>query len=281
MAQDVRESRGRWIVHLTGPSGAGKTTLARQLVAGNRSRAIAVLHSAPAGGTHDGDAADLALLRDAGAIFAEQMLWRPDAEADDLESADFWEEFWDVLLVEGPLPPGLDADLVVFVTAAPRAVGPICVQQSHTDDDHPDLLLLRSLLDAGHEPREVLRQVLRRSFGPALDAVTDEVLAKVATARSATCPAAASKRRLRWRVASPWQGIERASVVVVNARTAAQAERGRQFVASWQAARLEPDIARDLSAVGGRRPVTAVVGNLQDPRDAAVRSVAAKIRRLR
>ena len=81
-------------------------------------------------------------------------------------------------------------------------------------------------------------------------------------------------------VAGGYEGVEHAQLVVVNIRSEAERQRGEQLVAD--VGRLRKDSAlfdAILGFRGSRIPVTAVVANLADPRDAGTKKAVARVRR--
>ena len=83
-----------------------------------------------------------------------------------------------------------------------------------------------------------------------------------------------------WAVAGGYEGVEHAQLVVVNIRSEAERQRGEQLVADVGRLRTDPAL---FDAILGRRgsriPVTAVVANLADPRDAGTKKAVARVRR--
>ena len=80
----------------------------------------------------------------------------------------------------------------------------------------------------------------------------------------------------RWAVSERFRGIERAGLVVVNIRDEADRAEAQQVVDDVHRLRRDDVLFKDILGWRGHRlPVTALVANLADPRDAGRRKAVA------
>jgi hypothetical protein len=102
------------------------------------------------------------------------------------------------------------------------------------------------------------------------------MLARLEAARQAPPPEPVEM----WAISERYRGIEHARVAVVNISDESEREPAARLVTELM--RLRQDEARledILSRGGDRRPITAVVANLADPRDPGPKKAADRIRR--
>lgn len=77
-----------------------------------------------------------------------------------------------------------------------------------------------------------------------------------------------------------YDGIERAQVVVVNVRSDAERHMAESLIEDVARLRKEEAIFRDvIGSRGPRLPITAVIANLWDPKDAGLKKAVARVKR--
>ena len=83
-----------------------------------------------------------------------------------------------------------------------------------------------------------------------------------------------------WAIASGYEGIENAEVVVVNIRDESERAHGERLLAEVARIRKDPEVFDQILGWRGRKtPITAVVANLADARDAGTKKVLSRLRR--
>ena len=84
----------------------------------------------------------------------------------------------------------------------------------------------------------------------------------------------------RWTIAKGYAGIERAQLVVVNVRTRSERERAGPLLTEITRLRKDEEIYRDVIGLGGHRlPITAVLADLSDPKDAGLKKALSRVKR--
>lgn len=278
----------RAIIRVDGPSGAGKTTFVERVLHGTgapilaaRCRRDASLRDsqAAAPATHP----ELGRYRAAGALGATLFTFG-DADPDGFFSTRLMMAYAKAVVLEGDSPLSA-VDLGVFV-APPLGPG--------------GSLLVRTLRDRakkGRERADAMQRLLRQPDGVAqlldgvlggpvgdfarqrpelLEQARTALLAGIGKARKAPPPAATE----HWAVSGGYDGIQHAQLVVVNVRDAGQRERAYQLVGDVQRLRADRGVFDDvLGWRGSRIPVTAVVADLWDARDAGTRKAVARVER--
>ena len=102
------------------------------------------------------------------------------------------------------------------------------------------------------------------------------LLAGIDRARAAPPPTPTE----HWAVAAGYAGIEHAQLVVLNAREDAERRRAQGLLEEVRRLRVDRAVFTDvLGWRGSRVPITAVVADLADPRDAETRKAVARVRR--
>lgn len=283
--------RQRALIHVAGPEGAGKTTfieailgeadgfiLAARCVRDDtlrRSREVSTK-------THP----ELRRYHAAGASGAALFSF-PESEigSDAFFMTDLMEDYSEAAILEGDSPVSF-VDLAAFVAPPLPAVKTLLVRREHDrakeERDQADALerLLR-------EPDGIATFLGQMAGGPLaafarqhpelLERTRADLLAGIAQVRRAP-PLMPTER---WALAEGYEGIERAQLVVVNVRSAAERERAEAL--AQEVARLRKDAAvfKDvLGARGSRRPITVVVADLLDPEDHDRKKAIARVRRV-
>jgi hypothetical protein len=275
---------------VAGPPGAGKTTLVetvlaqvgqRVMIAARCERDDALTEPRESRPTAD---PELGRYRRAGAMAVARYRFPGAGDAhDSFFMAGLMDSYSDAVLLEGDSPL-VSADLLVYV--APASGGPLLVRRKASPAQN---------VGAGVE---ALQAVLRHPGGLELlmgDLLGDHMaqllrghpevveqqrltaLAQLDQLRGAPQPRAATC----WAIAEEYRGIEHAQLVVVNVR--GQAERGSGETLLAEVARLRKDQAvfdDVLGRRGSKVPITAVVANLADPKDAGTKKALARVRRV-
>lgn len=275
----------RAVIHVDGPVGGGKTRFIERLLAADIGSAICVRgrqdptvrrvrESEP---TRD---KELRRYHEAGALAA--ALYRfaaPDIEA--FYESDVLLEPARLIIIEGDLPMHRP-DLSIFV-APPLPEGkPLLLRamRSRTDRERAMLdHLTRSLGGASH---------LSRVFGGALfmggtlpPEVVGAIGREVEATRRKKGTASAPQLTEQWVLADGYEGLAQAQLVVINVRSAGDRITADTLVAEIPRLRKDPDVFRDvIGFAGDRRAITAVVANLEDPRDPGVKKAVARVRRV-
>jgi hypothetical protein len=188
------------------------------------------------------------------------------------------------VILEGDNPAGY-ADLEVFVAPAPLAGETLYVRR------HQDVAASqRARADAWEEllrrPDGIstwMEDVIGLPVGdfvrknPRLaEAVRSRMLAGIAQVRSGPPPGPAEC----WAVSERFQGIQVAGLVVVNVRDPAERPAAEQLLVDLARLRNDDALFNDILGTRGHRtPITAVVGNMADPRDAGRKKAIARVRR--
>jgi len=188
------------------------------------------------------------------------------------------------VILEGDNPAGY-ADLEVFVAPAPLA---------------GETLYVRRQQDVAASQRaraEAWEELLRRPdgmstwmeevMGPAVgdfvrknpdvaEAARSVMLAGIAQVRSGPPPRPVEQ----WAVSERFQGIQRAGLVVVNVRDPAERQAAEQLRVDLARLRNDDALFNDILGWRGHRtPITAVVANISEPRDAGRKKAIARVRR--
>ena len=140
-----------------------------------------------------------------------------------------------------------------------------------------------SLLRRPEGTAELLDQLVGTPFGDyvrghktILDKARADFLAIVEKMRTALPP----KPTERWAIADGYAGIEHAQLVVVNIRSEPERRDAERLLAELARLRKEPALFDDILGVRGTKiPITALVTNLRDPKDAGLKKALARVGR--
>jgi hypothetical protein len=272
----------RVIIHVDGSPGAGKTTFVERLLGAVDEWALAVRCRRDeslryARESSSPRAPEMRRYRDAGATEAGRFTF-PSARdsADDFFSSRLMTAASDTVVIEGDSPLR-GADLRVFV-APPPAAGQTLLVRERRDR----AAQLRAQADAMQrllaEPDGAARLLEQLVGGPVAAFARDQpelleqarlsLLAGVDRARAAPPPTPTE----HWAVAAGYAGIEHAQLVVLNAREDRERRRAQGLLEEVRRLRVDRAVFADvLGWRGSRVPITAVVADLADPRDAGTR----------
>jgi len=277
--------RERAFIHVAGPAGAGRTTFVEALLGACTGPVICVRserddrlrepkESAPA---RD---AELGRYRKAGASgVARYRFGGDDEDRDSFFSTDFMNDYSQAVVIEGDCPLEY-VDLVVFV-GPPLAPGVPLIERT----ERPERL-------AAVEKLEALGAELLRPGGlrAALEAGREEELLEASRIYQESMDRimrAMSRRDSRppsltaeWTVAETHRGIEKAGLVVINARSTKEHAAGESMLPELTRLRTDDEIrVAVLGRFAHRLPVTTVVADLTDAKDAGTRKAVARAKR--
>lgn len=280
----------RAYIHVGGPPGAGKTTFVEMLLRGidrwwlaarcvrndslRRSRETSAK-------THP----ELRRYRQAG-VTAAALFEFPgdDMGTDEFFMTHLMEDYSQGVVIEGDNPLGF-VDLRVYIAPAPAAGASVFVryQRDRAKEERAKADSLEHLLGKPDGPAELLEQLVGipvaafvRGHQPLLEQTRANLLAAIARARKAPPPKPTEHRA----VAEGYEGVEHAQLVVVNIRNEPERKQGEQLVGDLGRLRKEPVLFKDiLGAHGTKTPITAVVANLNEPKDAGLKKALARVGR--
>jgi molybdopterin-guanine dinucleotide biosynthesis protein len=282
----------RAIIHVTGQSGAGKTTLVEAVLEALQYETILCVfamsdekrkqphESAPKNDPH------LQRYRNAGA--ADSVLYRFKKIKRDIIDAFFEAEamshYSSTVLIEGASPLSY-YDLTTFV-ARPLPADESLLVAAIRDNRAEHERQLAEAEAIARDPRRILG-ILGAEFSSKVDSyiaknsaffstLREELLNKVEELRSLPLPDPTPY----WTLSESYRGIEDAGLVVVNIRDEAERERAEALVADVHRLRSDRKVFDDVLGLRYHRtPVTAVVANLGDPKDAGRKKAIARLKR--
>lgn len=280
----------RALIHVGGPKGAGKTAFIEQILGGAgewilAARCVRDDSLRQARETTPKSHPEIRRYREAGATGAALFTFPESASGSDaFFLTHLMEDYSKAVLLEGDNPLGF-VDLAVFV-APPLSIGASLLVRHKRDRAEEERAKADAMERLLREPDGVaqllgqmvgapLAELARKSPKLAEDTRT-RFLEAVAQARSAPPP----KPTEHWAIADGYEGIERAQLVVINARDDGERERGERLVAEVHRIRKDAAVFDDILGYRGNRiPVTAVVANVADRNDAGTKKALARVRR--
>jgi len=278
----------RAYIHVAGPVGAGKTTFVEAVLrrvdrcwlAARCARNDALRQSRESSAkAHP----ELRRYREAGATGVALFEFpRDDIGPDEFFMTHLMEDYSQGVVLEGDNPLGF-VDLHVYIAPALPAGESLFVrrQRDRAKEERGKADAMGRLLRKPGGPAELLEQMVGAPIGdfvrrhkPLLEHTRADLLAAIAQARKAPPP----KPTEHWAVAEGYEGIEHAQLVVVNIRNEPERREGEQLVGDLGRLRKEPALFDDiLGARGTKIPITAVVANLSDPKDAGLKKALARV----
>lgn len=280
----------RVLLHVAGPTGAGKTMLIEALLRSLDQDATCVraiqdetLHRPKE--SRPRSHPELRRYKSAGAgTVAVYRFPSTHADGETFYMTDLMMDCAPVVVIEGDRPLEY-VNLTTFVAPVLPKGSTLLrrVLREHETERAQVIALLERALDSPEE----LPRFLLRDFGEAavqlalkrpgmIEDMRATVAAHLAKLRAAPPPEPTE----HWGLAPGHEGIERAQLVIINARN--ESERSRGGLHLQEIARLRKDDAvfKDVIGLLGRKvPITAVVANLSDARDPGLKKGLARIRR--
>jgi hypothetical protein len=279
--------RERALIHVAGPIGAGKTSFIERLLDAEVAFAICVRAEHDAKLRKEQESApkshaELGRYCDAGAsAVARYRFAEPSGDA--FFTSDVMQDYSEVVFIEGDCPIDF-VDLSVFV-APPPASGSL-LERVVRDHAAAHQMSIEQIEQALESP-EATARLFAAGFGEpllasalsrpqVLDDLRRSMKAKLTEVRRAPPPPPTE----HWALAEGYEGIERAQLVVVNVRSDADRRRAESVVGDVGRLRKDEEVYRDLVGLRGNKlPITAVVADLSNPKDAGLKKAVARVKR--
>jgi hypothetical protein len=280
--------RERALIHVAGPVAAGKTTFVERLLNAEVAFAICVRaerdpklrkeqESAPK--SH----AELRRYREAGA--SAVALYRfAEPNPDAFFMSEFMQDYSEAVFIEGDCPIDY-VSLSVFIAPVPTkgrsllrrvvrdhtASHRASIEQSASAIENP--AALARLLGGGLGERLVAMALERPRV---VDDLRRSISSELGEERCAPPPAPTE----HWALAEGYAGIERAQLVVVNARSDTDRRAAESLLEDVARLRKDEAVYQDvLRHRGNKLPVTAIVADLSNPKDAGLKKAIARVKR--
>ena len=280
--------RERALVHVAGPAGAGKTTFIERLLDAEVTFAICVRAERDAKLRKEQESApranaELRRYRKSGA--SAVALYRfAEPSTDAFFTSDFMQDYSEAVFIEGNCPIDY-VDLSVFVAPVPPKGRSLLhrVTRDRVAAHHASIEQVAQSL----ESREAMARFLGARFGKTLvamalkqprilDDLRRSLSGKLPEVRRAPAPAPTE----HWGLAKGYEGIERAQLIIVNARAEMERRAAEALVEEIARLRKEDEVYRDVVGLRGNKlPVTAVVADLSNPKDAGLKKALARVKR--
>jgi hypothetical protein len=223
--------------------------------------------------------------RQAGAYAAAKFAFpRHDPDPIEFYETQLMLNYSRAVILEGDNPAGY-ADLEVFVAPAPLAGEALYVrrQQDVAASQRARADAWEELLRQPDGMSRWMEEVMGLPVGgfvrknPRLaEDARSRMLAGIAQVRSGPPPGPVEC----WAVSERFQGIQVAGLVVVNVRDPAERPAAEQLLVDLARLRNDDALFNDILGWRGHRtPITAVVANISDPRDAGRKKAIARVRR--
>jgi hypothetical protein len=280
----------RAIIHIDGAPGAGKTAFVERLLGALDKSVLAVRcrrdeslrHARESWSARD---PEVRRYRAAGAPDAGRFTF-PSARdaADDFFTSRLLTDVSDAVVIEGDSPLR-DADLRVFV-APPPAAGQALLVRERRDRAAQQRAQADAMERLLGEPDGAARLLDQLVGGPVvafareqpelLEQARVSLLAGIGKIRTAP-PLAPTEH---WAVAAGYAGIEHAQLVVLNTCEDAERRRAQALLEDVRRLRADRAVFDDvLGWRGSRVPITAVVADLANAREAGTRKAVARVKR--
>jgi len=280
--------RERALIHVAGYTGAGKTTFIERLLDAEVALAICIRAEHDAKLRKEQESApkanaELRRYRNAGASavalyrFAEQSM-------DAFFTSDVMQDYSEAVFIEGDCPIDF-VDLSVFV-APPPGEGRSLLERVVREHAAAHQASIEQIEQALESP-EATARLFASSLGEPLLAMALTRLEVVDNLRHSMKGKLAEIRRApppppteHWALAKGYTGLERAQLVVVNVRSDADRQRAASFTDDVARLRKDEEVYRDVVGLRGNKlPVTAVIADLSNPKDAGLKKAVARVKR--
>ena len=282
----------RAFVHVGGPPGGGKTMFIERLLESTRSKLLMVARGVRdetlerVDETSKRSDPEIGRYREAGASNTARYRFPGAArDSDAFFTSEFMSDYSQGVLIEGDSPLSFRPDLSVYVTPPVPASRTLLrrVTEDRSASHARELGHLERLLDTPGSVEEFLGNMLAAEFGGRLP-VSDAGFADarrsmadlVARAKSQGAPPPIE----RWALADGFAGIELAQVVVINARSAGERERGEAMLPELVRLRKDRAVFDDVIGLRGNRlAVTVGVADVGDPGDKGLKRLLTRVKR--
>ncbi len=280
--------RSRPFLHVAGPRGAGKTTFIERLLDAEVALAICVRAERDAKLRREQESsprthAELRRYRKAGGGAVALYRFR-EPDTDTFFMSAIMQEYSEAVFIEGDCPFGY-VDLSVFV-APPLQSGRSLLRRVVRDHAAAHQVFIGRLKQA-LESDEVLVRLLGETLGVTFAALAttrphglDDVRRSLNATLSDAREAGPDEPTEHWALEEGYAGLERAQLVVVNVRPDADRHTADALIEDIARLRKDDAIHRDVLGLGGSKvPVTAVVADLLNPKDAGLKKAVARVKR--
>ena len=273
----------RDFIHVEGPARAGKTTLVERLLTAESSKILMAARCEKDDGlTEPKEFAsntdeEVKRYRDAGASGVMRFRFPPDTSQESFFLTDMMQDYSQGVLVEGDAPSGFFFELTVFV-APPLPPGEALLLQV---EGGPAFRRRRTLASVerklGVKEAEFLASLSGLELGaPALRFDREHEVVPFPRARRV-----ARSSDLCWILARGYEAMAAAQDVVVNVRSPDERVCAEAMLQGIARIRKDKAIFRDVvGTLGDKRPITAVVADLSDPKDKGLKRALTRIRRV-
>ena len=283
--------RQRAFIHVAGSAGAGKTAFVEALLRSLGDEVICVRAVADSTlrsprETRPKSHPELRRYRQAGASAVALYRFSPTevTATDAFFMTDIMEDYSTAVVIEGDCPLGF-IDLTVFVARPLPEGGSLfrCVKRDHAAARAAAFKVWEQALTSTQAMAQFLQQ---NSGDPVLEVALSNprifelgrprLAADLAKQRAAPPP----KPTKHWALVPGYEGIERAGLVVGNVRGNEEQPQADLFLLDVARLRKDETVFRDVIGWRGTKvPVTAVVANLADPRDAGLKKALTRVKR--
>ncbi len=206
------------------------------------------------------------------------------ADADTFYMTDFMQDYSTAVIIEGDRPLEW-VELAAFVAPAPPPGSSLLhrVLRNHEAEHAESLAALERALESPQSLARFLLGVFNESArrlvlanAAIMEQTRETMKASLEKRRAAPAPSPTE----HWAIASPFEGIEQAQLVVVNARGEDEIRRGREFVQDVARMRKDESVFDDLFDIRGSRvPIMAAAADLCSEKDPGLKKALARVKR--
>jgi len=279
----------RAFILVAGEARAGKTTLIEHLLRSSPrdlivARSIRDDNLREPKETAPRDQSELRRYRRAGAAgVIEYRFPTSHADLDAFYTTRFMEEYSEGVVLEGDQPVEF-VDLKLFVASwHPECASLFCrVTRDRAQESLESLQRFEKLLGSPEGTKALVTQYLGKTLAEHMCSLSrlEETRASMSAILERQRATPAPEPTTHWAIAPAHAGIEHAQAVVVNIRSDKERRSAQQLVEDLARLRQDKAIFQDILGWRGQRiPITAVIADLADPRDAGLKKMLARIGR--
>jgi hypothetical protein len=264
----------RAYVHIAGPEGAGKTTLAEAILRAFDGPTIAVRCERDdrldeAKESKGGRDPEVRRYREAGASGAGRLRFSAnDKDGDSFFCSDIMTDYSKAVIIEGDCPVEY-VDLEVFVAPPLPARSALLRRVKRRSPELAASTIEEILLGIGD----------RTAMAAFAGSRAREAIGKAAAIYGESFTSSGGARTY-WELAPMHRGLERAGLIVINVRQGDDRDAANRMLGEVARIRSDDDVrASILGRFAHRTKVTAVVADLSDAKDAGTKKVLARIKR--